>query len=210
VAPSGVEHRVHPPRYPYEGLDEPVMHAVCPFGLVFWTPSLRHHLPLGPIPAGVVGAFRSKRRLSTHHGRIENAHHQPRGGRHQSGSGFRRSIADDQRCQNASVNSRSTVKISSRPSSMARQSSHLAASGSDAKLPAGPTTGPNPGPTLVEERLPIRAALGHVDHGGHQHGSRQSHQQQSEDVNDWSELDQALSVRGAGGTCAADPGMSSE
>ncbi len=42
-----------------------------------------------------------------------------------------------------------TVKTSSRPSSIARESIYLAKSDNGANVPAGPTTGPIPGPELV-------------------------------------------------------------
>ena len=42
-----------------------------------------------------------------------------------------------------------TVNISSLPRSIPKDNSHFAVSGSPAKVPAGPTTSPKPGPTLV-------------------------------------------------------------
>jgi uncharacterized protein len=51
--------------------------------------------------------------------------------------------------QYARENRTTTVISSSLPSSMAPASSHLATSGREEKFPAGPTTGPSPGPTLV-------------------------------------------------------------
>ena len=50
--------------------------------------------------------------------------------------------------QKTGVTSTNTVRISNLPSSMPTVSSHLAASGSDEKLPAGPIMVPRPGPTL--------------------------------------------------------------
>ena len=47
------------------------------------------------------------------------------------------------------MNSTSTVNSSSRPKSMPAAKSHLAASGSEAKVPAGPIVSPRPGPTLA-------------------------------------------------------------
>src|SRR5690606_19623955 len=60
-------------------------------------------------------------------------------------------LPEAQRLQNTGVKITSTARISSRPSSMAKDRIHLAESGTAAKLPAGPIIGPKPGPTLVIE-----------------------------------------------------------
>ena len=61
------------------------------------------------------------------------------------------------------VKSTISVSNSKRPINMAKDSNHLAATGRLAKLPAGPTISPNPGPTLVSAvaaavRLVIRSS----------------------------------------------------
>lgn len=62
--------------------------------------------------------------------------------------------------QKTGVTSTNTVRISNLPSSMPTVSSHLAASGSDEKLPAGPMIVPRPGPTLhTAVAAPLRAVI---------------------------------------------------
>jgi len=54
-----------------------------------------------------------------------------------------------QRRQNVAVRRTNTDRSSKRPKSIVMAKSHLAASGSGSKLPAGPMIGPRPGPMLA-------------------------------------------------------------
>ena len=64
-------------------------------------------------------------------------------------SGLTRPPCPSQSRQKRGTNSTSTVKSSSRPSSMAADSSHFAGSGKGWKVPEGPMVSPRPGPTLA-------------------------------------------------------------
>jgi hypothetical protein len=61
--------------------------------------------------------------------------------------------------QKARVNRTRTVNSSSRPSSMANDRIHLAASGKLEKLPIGPTMGPSPGPTFASAVIELDIAV---------------------------------------------------
>ena len=52
-----------------------------------------------------------------------------------------------------------TVKSSSRPRSIPPLSNHFAVSGRFAKFPAGPTTGPRPGPTFAMAAAALENAV---------------------------------------------------
>jgi hypothetical protein len=61
--------------------------------------------------------------------------------------------------QKAGVSRTRTVNSSSRPSSIANDRIHLAASGKVEKLPIGPTMGPSPGPTFASAVIELDIAV---------------------------------------------------
>ena len=84
--------------------------------------------------------------------------------------------------QNQGANSTSTVKSSSRPSSMPAANTHFALSGRAEKFPVGPMMSPSAGPTLQIAEAAPETAVKEVEpdevQQSRQHGKRQHEQEE--------------------------------